>query len=65
MFFRDNNDVVFIDVCEKEEHVLGFIFGAIFIFCGFLEEEIEEVVFNCFMFIVVYCVVGTRSVLAV
>jgi molybdopterin/thiamine biosynthesis adenylyltransferase/rhodanese-related sulfurtransferase len=62
--FRDNNDVVIIDVREKEEHVLGIIPDAVLIPRGLLELQIEGAVPDRATPIAVYCASGVRSALA-
>lgn len=62
--FRENNDVVIIDVREKEEHVLGIIPNAVLIPRGSLDLKIEGAVPDRTTPIGVYCASGVRSALA-
>ncbi len=56
--------MVLLDVREKEENRAGYIPGAISVPRGFLEMQIEAKVPNKDARLVVYCAGGTRSVLA-
>ncbi len=61
---EQKEQMVLLDVREKEEYRAGFIPGAISIPRGFLEQQVEQRVPDRSTKIVAYCAGGTRSVLA-
>ena len=58
------DQVILLDVREKEEIALGYIKGAIFIPRGLLEEKAQSLLTEKDLPIVAYCAAGVRSLLA-
>lgn len=56
--------VVLLDVREKEEIVLGYIKGAIFIPKAYVEEKAEALMPEKDVPVIVYCAAGVRSLVA-
>src|SRR6266487_3951093 len=61
---RDQQDIVLVDVREKNEWNEGYIPGAIHVPRGFLELQIEEAVPDKSKTVVLYCAGGVRSLMA-
>jgi len=61
---QDKEPVVLLDIREKEEIVLGYIKGAVFLPQGLLHDEVEEVLPDKDVPVVVYCAAGIRSLAA-
>ena len=61
---RDQQDIVLVDVREKNEWNEGYIPGAIHVPRGFLELQIEEAVPDKSKTVVLYCAGGVRSLIA-
>src|SRR5256885_4880414 len=61
---RDKQDIVLVDVREKNEWNEGYIPGAIHVPRGFLELQIEEAVPDKSKTVVLYCAGGVRSLMA-
>jgi len=61
---QENEPVVLLDIREKEEIVLGYIKGAVFLPQGLLHEEVEELLPDKNVPVVVYCAAGIRSLAA-
>lgn len=61
---KRGDQVVLLDVREKEEIALGYIKGAIFIPRGLLEEKAQSLLTEKDVPIVAYCAAGVRSLLA-
>src|SRR5690242_10118026 len=60
----DGQDIVLVDVREKNEWNEGHIPGAIHVPRGFLELQIEEAVPDKSKTVVLYCAGGVRSLMA-
>ncbi|HKV57887.1 MAG TPA: molybdopterin-synthase adenylyltransferase MoeB [Ktedonobacteraceae bacterium] len=60
----DKQDIVLVDVREKNEWNEGYIPGAIHVPRGFLELQIEEAVPDKSKTVVLYCAGGVRSLMA-
>jgi molybdopterin/thiamine biosynthesis adenylyltransferase/rhodanese-related sulfurtransferase len=60
----DEDDIVLVDVREKNEWNEGYIPGAIHVPRGFLELQIEEAVPDKSKTVVLYCAGGVRSLMA-
>src|SRR6266700_3242406 len=61
---RDQQDIVLVDVREKNEWNEGYIPGAVHVPRGFLELQIEEAVPDKSKTVVLYCAGGVRSLMA-
>jgi molybdopterin/thiamine biosynthesis adenylyltransferase/rhodanese-related sulfurtransferase len=61
---QKGNQVVLLDVREKEEIALGYIKGAVFIPRGLLEEKAQALLPEKDVPIIAYCAAGVRSLLA-
>jgi len=61
---RNQQDIVLVDVREKNEWNEGYIPGAIHVPRGFLELQIEEAVPDKSKTVVLYCAGGVRSLMA-
>ncbi len=61
---HDKQDVVLVDVREKNEWNEGYIPGAIHVPRGYLELQIEEAVPDKSQKVVLYCAGGVRSLMA-
>jgi molybdopterin/thiamine biosynthesis adenylyltransferase/rhodanese-related sulfurtransferase len=61
---HDDQDVVLVDVREKNEWNEGYIPGAIHVPRGYLELQIEEAVPDKSQKVVLYCAGGVRSLMA-
>src|SRR6266700_5260995 len=61
---HDKQDVVLVDVREKNEWNEGYIPGAIHVPRGYLELQIEEAVPDKSKAVVLYCAGGVRSLIA-
>src|SRR5437763_16804112 len=61
---RDHQDIVLVDVREKNEWNEGYIPGAVHVPRGFLELQIEEAVPDKSKTVVLYCAGGVRSLMA-
>lgn len=59
-----SEDVVLIDVRERDEYVDGHAQGCIFIPRGLLDQRIESLVVDKASPLIIYCAGGTRSALA-
>src|SRR5205807_6970208 len=59
-----NDDIVLVDVREKNEWNEGHIPGALHVPRGFLELQIEEAVPDKSKKVVLYCAGGVRSLMA-
>ncbi len=56
--------VVLLDIREKEEIVLGYVKGAVFLPQGLLNEQVEGVLPDKNVPVVIYCAAGIRSLAA-
>jgi len=61
---QEKEPVVLLDIREKEEIVLGYIKGAVFLAQGLLNEKVEELLPDKNVPVVVYCAGGIRSLAA-
>ena len=61
---QEKEPVVLLDIREKEEIVLGYIKGAVFLPQGLLNEKVEELLPDKNVPVVVYCAGGIRSLAA-
>ena len=61
---EDQDDLVLVDVREKNEWDEGYIPGALHIPRGFLELRVEEAIPDKSKPVVLYCAGGTRSALS-
>ncbi len=61
---EEKEPVILLDIREKEEVVLGYIKGAVFLPQGLLDEKVEKMLSDKDAPVVVYCAGGIRSLAA-